>query len=590
MKENTEFQRKTIIILLLSMVAVIIYLVSIKLAYPVFQNTRLTDPLAEMHSLFPLYYIAIALVALAGFFCFACRIENRGVHLLLLMIMAIMLWYTPYYMAGFSRPPDAAKNVGMALYTPDILSGNMVALSGYCANYPSSYIYSWIFMNTTGMEPLSYMRLFPLLCICIFALLGYTFVSRLFNSRVAFLALLFAIPGMHYIIFHPSAHSIGVLLLLTALALLFHKGIAFRILTFVTIIAVFICHPISPLLLSIFIAAALITSYAGRIGKTQVVLAAMLVVCFVGWFLWLTVPLVSTAVPGPSPVAPGSSATVPGPSPEVSEQAGFIYENITPGGFTTTRQYLLGTPFIYEGIHRLNLWIYIIYALAAVAGVIYLFLTTCASQKSLKRCLLKFGGLSRSQLFMVLSVTVLLVLTALLAERGHVLIERGLTFIILGLSCLIASIIVRLHYPVVIKKFISPVVLVLIFFLTLSFPVVAYSIEAYTNFPASEQAGLKFLGNDVLLKPETLTTTSSGQLILYTPNFIPVRPPKRDVSKGAKLVMFRSTGYYQTAMRYDLSFENNGFTRYHEAVNSCDRYDGIYTSPTVEIFSKNKIS
>jgi len=378
--------------------------------------------------------------------------------------------------------------------------------------------------------------------------------------------MLITIPGLHYITSHASAHSIGVLLLLTALALLFHKGIAFRILTFVTIIAVFICHPISPLLLSIFIAAALVTSIAGRVGRTQILLATMLVVCFAGWFFWPAIRLIQGGV---------------------SEQAGFIYENITPGGFTTTRQYLLGTPFIYEGIHRLNLWIYIVYVLVAMAGIIYLFLTSCFSQKSFKYCLLRFGGLSRSQLFMVLSVTVLLVLTALLAERGHVLIERGLTFIILGLSCLIASIIVRLYHTDAIKKFINPVVSVLIFFLTLSFPVVAYSIEAYASFPASEQAGLEFLAQDVLFEKKTVTTTSTNHLLLYATNFLSVSPPEDDISEGAEIVAFRSTGYYKAAMRYDLSFENNGFTRYHEAVNSCDRYDEIYISPTVEIFSRN---
>jgi hypothetical protein len=613
MGNDTLAQRKTTIILLLSAIAAIIYLISIKLAYPVFQNTRLTDPLAQMHSLFPLYYIAITLVAMAGFACFAYRIKNRGVHLLLLLILAIMLLYTPYYMAGFSRLPDTAKNVGVALYAPDILRGNMAAIADYCANYPSSYIYSWISMNSAGMEPLSYMRFFPLLCICVFVLLGYTFISKLFNSRIAFLAMLITIPGLHYITSHASAHSIGVLLLLTALVLLFHKGIVFRILTFVAIIAVFICHPISPLLLSIFLAAALLTSYAGRVGRTQVILATMLVVCFVGWFLWPTVPLVSTAAPGPSPTIQEPSPTIQEPSPtiqepsptiqepspttqepspttprlspEVSEQAGMMYRNITPGGFDTTRQYLLGTPFIYGSIHRLNILIYITYALAAVAGILYLFFMTYFCQKSLKRCFLKFGGLSRNQLFMALSVVVLLALTVLLAERGHVLIERGLTFIILGLSCLIASIIVRLYHPGSIKKFVLPVVLALTVFLTLSFPVVAYSVEAYTNFPASEQAGLEFLANDVLSEKRTLTTTSSGQLSLYTLNFTPVKPPKDDFSKGAEIVVFRSTGYYYTAMRHDLSFEDNGFTRYRAAVSNYDGYHRIYLNQSTEIYA-----
>jgi len=119
--------------------------------------------------------------------------------------------------------------------------------------------------------------------------------------------------------------------------------------------------------------------------------------------------------------------------------------------------------------------------------------------------------------------------------------------------------------------------------------VVAYSIEAYTNFPASEQSGLEFLAQDVLLEKRTLTTTSSGQLRIYTLNFIPVNPPEDNISEGAEIVVFRSTGYYHTAMRWDLSFEDNGFTRLREAVNSCDGYDRIYISPTVEIFSRGDL-
>lgn len=567
-------KRKIIIILLLSTVALIIYLKSIQLAYPVFQNTRLIDPLAEMHSLFPLYYIAIALIAIAGFVCFAWRIGNRGIHLFLLLLLAIMLWYTPYYMAGFSRLPDMAKNVGIAMYTPDILNGNMTFLSGYCATYPSSYIYTWSFINITGLETMQYMRIFPLLCIYMFVLLSYTFVSKLFKSRVAFLAMLLAIPGLHYITSHASAHSIGVLLLLTTLILLFHKRLVFRILTFIVIIAVFICHPISPLLLSIFLAAALIASYSGKIGKTQIVIAMLLVVCFAGWFFWPTIQ--------------GSSSMSLGLSSEVSGNAAIMYKLITPDKFTTTWEYLTGTPFIYGNIHKLNLFIYVMYALAAMLAILYILVREYFRRKSVKHFLLKVGGLNRSQIFLVLSVVGLCIFTVLLAEKGHVLIERGLTFIILYCSCITASVIVLLYKINLIKRMVVSIMVIPIVFLILTYPVVAYSIEAFTNFPASEDAGLRFLADDVLTEEKTLTTTSSGQLILYTLNFIPVRPPKNEVSRGAEVVAFRSTGYYHTAMRHELSFKDNGFTRYQKAVNNCSNYNRTYDNPSVEIYTIRK--
>ena len=117
---RTGSRTKILVILILAAVAGIIYLLSIFLAYPVFQNTRLVDPLAEINSLFPLYYIAIALTALIGVGCFLWRIENRYLHILLLSMFAIMLWFTPYYLAGFVKMPDTAARVGVAMQIPQV--------------------------------------------------------------------------------------------------------------------------------------------------------------------------------------------------------------------------------------------------------------------------------------------------------------------------------------------------------------------------------------------------------------------------------------------------------------------------------------
>ena len=74
MESKTEGHSKILVILILAVVGGLIYLLSVFLAYPEFQNTRLVDPLAEINSLFPLYYIAIALVALSGVGCLIWRV------------------------------------------------------------------------------------------------------------------------------------------------------------------------------------------------------------------------------------------------------------------------------------------------------------------------------------------------------------------------------------------------------------------------------------------------------------------------------------------------------------------------------------
>ncbi|MFC1904406.1 hypothetical protein ACFLXT_01370 [Chloroflexota bacterium] len=659
MNSETKNHRVTIVILLLAAVSVIIYLVSLKLAYPVFQNSRLADPLAELHSLFPLYYVAIGIMALLGVACFIRRIENRGIHLLLLLLLAVMLWYTPYHLAEFTRPPDGPRNLGVALQIPWILRGISFPQAFYGLDFPTSYILDYSLLHITGIEQLSYLHLFPFVCLCLFSLLFYVFASKLFSPLAAFVTVLLTMIGLHYIVFHSSAHAVGVLLLMTALVLLFRQDILSRVLTFLVIVAVIMCHPISPILLAVFLAAALVANFSRKVVKSQAVVAAMLVVCIAGWFIWPMLPLAPSGVPTlpfeipgittdipsaisetpgvttdipsaisetpgvttdipsaisetpgvttdiPSaisetpgvttevPSLPGMPSVIeePGVTEEASEWAKKLQKYIFPSELKTTKRFLLGTPFIYEGIFNINKGIYILYALLAVTVVSYTIYRTRSQRKGLRNFFSKLGGLNRGEIFMAISVPLLVILTILLGEKAHVLIERSLTFTILAMSGLIASITTRTYESatIIVKRFICPAMIVIILFLTLSFPVVAYSIDAYTSFPISEEAGLKFLANYAPLDTKTLATTSGSQMTLYRPYIAaPVWLGYPWSLDRGDVFAFRMTGYYIAAMRHDLSFDDNWFTRYQSVVNVSSEFHRIYSSPTIDIFIKSE--
>jgi hypothetical protein len=578
MNSESKNYRVIIVILLLAAVATIIYLVSLKLAYPLFQNTRLADPLAELHSLFPLYYIAIGIIVLSGVACFVFRIQNRGIHLLLLLLLAIMLWYTPNYLAGYVHQPDGPRDLGVALEIPQVLHGVSFPNAGYGLDFPTSYILSYSLMHITGIEPLSYLHLFPLISLCLFTLLCYVFASRLFSPLAAFITTLLAMIGLHYIFFLPGAHAVGVLLLVTALVLLWRQDTTSRILTFLAIAAVIICHPISPLLLTAFLAAALIVNFSRRLVKSQVVVMAMLVVCIGGWFIWPSLPL-----------AAGLPAEIPSVTEETSEWAGDLQGYIFPSELETTELFLLGTPFIYGGIFNLNKGVYLLYALLALAAIGYIFYRSSSQRRRPRDFIKNLGGLSRGEAFLVISVLVLIILTILLGEREHVLIERGLTFTILAISGLVASITIRTYEPatIVVKRFIGLAMIVVVLFLTLSFPVVAYSIDAYTSFPISEEAGLKFLADCAPLNTKTLAITAEGQMTLYRPYIVtPVKLRSRSSLDQGDIFAFRRSGYYYAAMRHELSFEDNWFTRYQSVANTSSEFDRIYSSPTTVIFMK----
>ena|GEM_PF-2689662 len=578
MSYKTDSRTRILIILILAVIAGLVYLLSVLSAYSVFQNTRLTDPLAELNSLFPLYYVAIGLIALSGVACLIWRIENKYLHLLLLSLFAVMLWFTPYCLAGFVRLPDGPWHVGVALQIPQVLDGDPVAFSGYAWLRPGSYIYHYAFLNTLGMEPTTYVNLFfPLFCLLIFILLCYVFIAKFISHQVAFLSMLIAIPGLHYIQLHPSPHTIGALLMLTTLLLLVRRGIASKVIAIMAIIAIIISHPTTPLLLSIFLAAALLASflYSRRIGRTQVALMSILLLCFVGWFFWISFYHAS----------PTAEATA----------SQLLYEGATPGSLGVAQQYLTGTTFIYGSIYNLSKVIYFLYAIAAIIGILYVMVRSYSERSGIRDWISKIGGLKPSEAVIAFSIPLLLILTFLLAERAACLIETGLTFIILALSCIIASVIARSDHFGVNRRIICSVVVIGLLFLTLAFPAVAYSIDAYSSFPKSEEAGLKFLATSVPLGDKTIATNSGAQLALYLQSPIEglerinlTRRIKPDLTKiQPDLIVFRSTGYYLVAMRHDLSFEDNRFAEYSNFVES-NKYDRIYSSSTFEVYSNGK--
>jgi hypothetical protein len=573
MESKTGNQTKILIILILASVAGAIYLISLFWAYPVFQDTRLADPLAEIHSLSPLYYLAIALTALLGVGCFLWRLGNKYLHLLLLMMLAVMLCLTPYYLAGFTRLADGLWHVGVAMNIPQILDGKTVTFSDYAQSFPASFVYHYSQVNILGVDPLTYIRFFPLLYLLLFVLLCYVLLAKLFSPRAAFLSLLLAIPGLHYLQLHPSPHTIGVLLMLTALALLLRQGAVAKVIGIVVILTVIICHPTTPLLLCIFLGAALVTSlvYSGKISRTWAALAAMLIIYFLGAFFWYSFHSISQSVPLTT-----------------------VFQGTTLGKWQVALAYLKGTPFIYENIYNLNRGIYLFYAAAAILGILYIVARTYSEKRSLRKWIAARGGLQQSQTLMIVSLLLLLPFTFLLAEIAHDLMETGLTFMILVLSCLIASVVIRWHRPT--KRVFPSFLIVSLLFLTLSFPIVAYSIDAYSSLPESEKVGLQFIARHIPLEGKTTTMWNAEQLALYLEpplnqaqfsNILDHPPTTGSNGVPPDLVVLRNSSYYYAAMRYDLSFEDNRYTEYRDFVNS-HLYNKVYSNPAFEIYTRGE--
>lgn len=292
-------------------------------------------------------------------------------------------------------------------------------------------------------------------------------------------------------------------------------------------------------------------------------------------FCWLVLLAAGAACTGSGSHCTGSGSM---------DMAGSIF----PGELATTQQYLFGTPFIYRNIYSLNKGIYFLYVAIAVILLLYILVAIYLRKRNIKEWVSKLGGLSRNQIFLAVSLPLFLILTFLLAENAHDLIERGLTFMVLVVSCLIASVVAKPHNFNLSRRLLNSGVLVLVIFLTLTFPTVAYSIDAYTSFPESEEAGSKFLASNVSLDEKTLDMNSAYQLVLYAPYITPAKLSW--YGQDASVYALRSTGYYKAAIRYDLSFDNNRFTQCLDAVKVNSEYDKIYSSPSTEIYLRNFVN
>lgn len=572
MESGSENRSRALFVLVPCAIAAILWLLSLLSAYDDFQGTRLTDPLAEVHSLSPLYYAALVLAALACAGCFVWRVRSHAVHLVLLAVLAAVLWLTPYLIAGFVRLPDAPWHVGVARWMPEVLDGEPVMFANYAWDYPATFLYHYGFMELPSVGPLTYMVAFPAVSMLVFIVLCYALAARLFDGRVAFLSMLLAIPGLHYLQLHASPHALGALVMLTALLLLVAGKGAARVLPVVVVLAilVIVAHPTMPLLLSIFLAAALLVSALGlrRIGRAGVALAGLIALAFAGWFFWYS-------------FHPGSHW----------KSAQEVYQNISPGQLGGGTDYVTGTKFIYGGIFALNKAVYFLYGAAGLLAVPLVAARAFLGGTGAGLPTRRLCGLGRSEAMLVVSIPPLLVLTFLLAGRSHVLIETGLTYLVIGISCVVASIAVRTGWTDRLPGRASVAVGAL--FLALTFPVVAYSIDAYSSFPKSEEAGLRFLAERGALNGKKIATTSVSQLALYDRSLLEgatfVEMNERggyDLAETAPdLVAFRSTAYYYSAMRFDLSFEDNRYNRELDLIESSG-YRKVYDSPTFQIYSE----
>ena len=577
MKLGEESRSKTLAVLLLAVIACIIWLVSILVAYPEFQNSWLTEPLAMIHSLAPLYYVAILLMALAGLGCFAFRIGNRSVHLVLLMLFAAMLWATPYFLAGFSRHGHLPTMMGVSTHIPEFYENQWIIGSEYARTHPLLFVFNYALLTVSAVTPMAYMSLSPAFFTVLFIPLCYLFVANLFSDRVALLSLLLAIPG-HNPMLAPMPSTMGyiltmaVMLMLTLPKLSVGLGVAAGI----VLIGLVTAHPVSPLILVSFLAARVVADFLRQSNGYRRTTVKVLVLCVVAYLLF-------------SLWSPESLNLAKWAIGIVQRMADFSQ-------LATFRHQLFGRVFIYDNIYNLMRGVYLLYGTLVVVLLLRVLVNTYLQARDVRKWLTRRGGLSRSQLFLVLSVPLLLLVTVFLSEGtpgiGD-LAGRSLTYLVLVSSCLIASVAVAAFaHDTRSKTYLKLLVGILVVILTLSSPLIAYRSEAAWNFAVSEEVGLRFIAENAELDGKTVAGGNAHQLAFFPeaaftkPRFehIGFPRPHKAGDLQTDISLFRRTDYYYAAMVRDLSFEENAFTRHLSTIAGSDGHNLVYVNQAFQVF------
>jgi hypothetical protein len=540
-----------------------------------FQDAHGVDPLAMITTLYPGFWILLGGYAVLCFFTVYYRLNDRFLHQLLLCELALILFGTPFLLSGFSWSPDSLYHGGIAAYIPDIFRGASLPFSSYAASYPLSFITTYLVEAITGLTIFQYsLYVYPVLSIIAFTLLAYRFIARLIGSSQAMVALLLALPALHFLEPHVSPYSFGTILVLIALIALTSTSRRMRALFFLSSVALVVTHPISPLSLGIYLGTALLIQFfeqrwaRSREPDSTSIMSNMswglVLLLGIVWLIWtlywaaLNYGAVDNAI-----------------AKIISLR--FLQDLSLATGFT-------GGGFIYGTIQLLSLVIYGLVGIFDLA-VFLVNLRNLRSGKTDRYLILKLFFTLSSILFAGYSYLLFL------GTGEHVLLGRGLLFFIVNSSIAFTLQLYQNHSNLLTHiKLGALFALILVLFIT--FPVAAYSKEAYNTHTPTSGAGLAFIGTHLDLSRNSLSMAADRQLAAYsdmTQGLLLAPYPPNLTEVTPDYIALRINSYFLISMRHDLSFTNNTFTQLSDTLEAASTYNKIYTNNVFDIYANTRI-
>jgi hypothetical protein len=568
MEPNCLLQPKRL--LFLSFLPFFIWLIMVLKLQATYVSAVESDALAMINILFPYFWIILTLLISICLYAFYRKDSPSWLHVILLVQLSLMLYYTPFLLGGFSWSPDSLWHGGVAEYIPALLTGSKYVLTDYGQSYPLSFLVTYGVEKLLQVNIQTYsLYIFPPLCIALFSSLAYLFLSRISNKSTAFIAMLLALPALHYFEPHVSPFATGTVLLLVSLLLLTYTGTKAAILNLLVIAALVLTHPVSPIFLGLYVSSVLLVSLTQvrrdflkskatrSFVRVNVVLLFVFLIIF--WSYWTFYKVAPNYVGVKTPVANILNLN-------------FITNLVNAVEWTAG-----GQGFIYPLISHLSLFIYALFMVGVLAVFVFNLFKIIKKKDTLTTVRIELA------LTAILSAAMSYLLFSSSGERF--LLGRGLIFFLLLGSACIATYISR-DRP---KRFRvqTAASFVFILFLVCTFPIIAYSKEAYNTFTPPAETGLVFISTKVDLSNKTISMTSDQQLASYadlTKGLNLVDFPPNLTRQKPDLVVMRINSYYFIAMRYDLSFFNNSYTALYDKLADDTSYNRIYSNSQFEVY------
>jgi hypothetical protein len=260
---------------------------------------------------------------------------------------------------------------------------------------------------------------------------------------------------------------------------------------------------------------------------------------------------------------------------------GFLDRLLNVSSFT-----IGGQGFIYPEIHTLGLLIYgLFFALVLFPFLEYFIYEILGYRKGkIDRILYNKMALSLAAI-----INAVLGFFLFLSSGERFLLGRGLLYFLFFGSIVFATYFINKGQ--LSKKIKNIVAFSLVIFLFISFPIAAYSKEAYNSFTPSADAGLVFLSSKVDLSNKNISMGVDQQLATYLDlnNKLYDLPfPSNLTEDSPQVVVLKLNSYYVISMRYDLTFTNNSYTMLEEELHRNLNYCKIYSNSRFEVYLRNR--